>query len=120
MFSRIDDEKSPEWNKYTPLVRKFPADTNAAAQEKGLEATLSFIENSSQAGRIVGEVVGSIIAKCLTSPKARSKELAAEIVLMCIEIEKYEAVQEELMKGIEMKNPKVVAACIGLLAHALR
>ena len=62
-----------------------------------------------------------LIAKCLGAPKARTKELAIQIALMYIEIEKYEIVQEELLKGIgSQKNPKVVASCIATLTQALR
>lgn len=35
LFNQIDDEKSPEWNKYLGLIKKFVTDSNAAAQEKG-------------------------------------------------------------------------------------
>lgn len=39
---------------------------------------------------------------------------------MYIEIEKHEIVEEELLKGMEQKNPKVVAACISALNTALK
>lgn len=56
LFRTIDDEKGPEWNKYLGLVKKFVVDTNVMAQEKGLEATLIFVENCGIAGKTVGEV----------------------------------------------------------------
>lgn len=46
LFRTISDEKSPEWNKYLGLVKKFVSDSNVAAQEKGLEASLAYIENA--------------------------------------------------------------------------
>jgi cytoskeleton-associated protein 5 len=51
LFSQIDDEKSPEWNKYGPLIKKFVVDSNAVAQEKGLEAVLVFVENAKVAAK---------------------------------------------------------------------
>jgi cytoskeleton-associated protein 5 len=33
------------------LVKKFVVDSNVAAQEKGLEAVLAFVENSATSGR---------------------------------------------------------------------
>lgn len=42
----IDDEKSSEYNNFLSLMKKFVLDTNAVAQEKGLEATFSFVENA--------------------------------------------------------------------------
>lgn len=44
LFNQIDDEKSPEWNKYLGLIKKFVTDSNAVAQEKGMcEFTLNFV-----------------------------------------------------------------------------
>lgn len=50
-FQQIEDEKSPEWNKYIGLVKKFVVDSHALCQEKGLEAVLIFVENCGNAGR---------------------------------------------------------------------
>ncbi|XP_076289585.1 msps cytoskeleton-associated protein 5 isoform X1 [Lasioglossum baleicum] len=119
-FQCIDDEKSPEWNKFLGFIKKFVVDSNAIVQEKGLEATLAFIENAAVAGKTVGEVMNGIVTKCIAAPKVKTKELAVQITLMYVEIEKHEAVQEELLKGTEAKNPKIVAACINTLTLALR
>jgi cytoskeleton-associated protein 5 len=51
LFRQIPDEKSPEWNKFLGLVKKFAADSNAAAQEKGLEAVLAYVESAGPAGK---------------------------------------------------------------------
>lgn len=101
-------------------MRKFPTDSNAAAQEKALEVTLLYLQQASCAGKIVSEVMSGVVAKCITAAKAKSKELAAEIALTCVEIEKQEQVQEELTKGMDQKNPKVVAGCIAILSQILR
>lgn len=52
LFGQLD-EKDHEWNKYIEIIKKFVVDSNAIAQEKGLEATLAFVENSAIAGRLV-------------------------------------------------------------------
>lgn len=57
LFRQIDDEKSPEFAKYLGLVKKFVVDSNAMGQEKGLEATLAYVENYANADRTVGEVM---------------------------------------------------------------
>ncbi|XP_023289884.1 protein mini spindles isoform X2 [Orussus abietinus] len=119
-FRRIDDEKSPEWNKFIGLVKKFVVDSNAVAQEKGLEATLAFVENAAAASKTVSDVMSGIVTKCIAAPKAKTKDLAVQITLMYIEIEKQDAVQEELLKGTEAKNPKIVSACISALTLSLR
>ncbi|XP_055712026.1 protein mini spindles isoform X3 [Phlebotomus papatasi] len=120
IFREIDDEKSPEWNKFLGLVKKFVVDSNVMAQEKGLEATLVFVENCGFAGKTVGEVMSGIVSKCIGATKAKTKDLAVQISLMYIEIEKHEIVMEELIKGMENKNPKIGAACIAATTLALR
>lgn len=56
IFKQIDEENSPEWNKFLGLVKKFVIDSHAMAQEKGLEATLVFVEMCGSAGKTAGEV----------------------------------------------------------------
>uniref|UniRef100_M3ZW94 Cytoskeleton associated protein 5 n=1 Tax=Xiphophorus maculatus TaxID=8083 RepID=M3ZW94_XIPMA len=119
LFQKIEDEKSPEWGKYLGLIKKFVTDSNAVAQLKGLEAALAFIENAHVAGKTTGEVVSGVVTKVFNQPKARAKELGMDICLMYIEIEKGEVVQDELLKGLDNKNPKIVVACIETLRKAL-
>ncbi|XP_041131706.1 cytoskeleton-associated protein 5-like isoform X3 [Polyodon spathula] len=119
LFQRIDDEKSPEWSKYLGLIKKIVTDSNAVAQLKGLEAVLAYVENAHVAGRTTGEVVSGVVCKVFNQPKARAKELGLEICMMYIEIEKAEAVQEELLKGLDNKNPKIIVMCIETIRKAL-
>ncbi|XP_059831965.1 cytoskeleton-associated protein 5 isoform X3 [Hypanus sabinus] len=119
LFQKISDEKSPEWSKYLGLIKKFVTDSNAVAQLKGLEAALTYIANAHVAGKTTGEVVSGVVNKVFNQPKARAKELGMEICLMYIEIEKTEPVQEELLKGLDNKTPKVVVACIETIRKAL-
>lgn len=69
--------------------------------------------------RTTGEVVSGVVSKVFNQPKARAKELGSDICLVYIEIEKAEVVQDELIKGLENKNPKIVIACIETLRKAL-
>uniref|UniRef100_A0A8C2K4E8 Cytoskeleton associated protein 5 n=1 Tax=Cyprinus carpio TaxID=7962 RepID=A0A8C2K4E8_CYPCA len=119
LFQKIEDEKSPEWGKYLGLIKKFVTDSNAVAQLKGLEAALAFIENAHVAGKTTGEVVSGVVSKVFNQPKARAKELGTDICLTYIEIEKAELVQDELIKGLDNKNPKIVVACVETLRKAL-
>ncbi|CAG2168733.1 unnamed protein product [Oppiella nova] len=119
LFQTLDDEKSPEFVKYAPLIKKFVVDSNAAAQEKGLAAVLAFIESYAMAGKYVEGVVSGIVTKCLISPKVKTREVSQEIVLMFVEIEKQELVIEELIKGLDNKTPKIVAAVVSLIRQCL-
>ncbi|KAM8705778.1 hypothetical protein ACLKA7_010128 [Drosophila subpalustris] len=120
LFRELDDEKSPEWSKYAGLIKKMVVDSHALAQEKGLEAALIFVENSGLAGRTVGDVMTGIVQKCIAAPKTKTKELSLQVTLMYIEIEKHEAVLEELVKGMEHKNPKIVSACVAATTQAMK
>lgn len=64
--------------------------------------------------------MSGVVNKVFNQPKARAKELGTDICLMFIEIEKGEIVQEELLKGLDNKNPKIIVACIETLRKALR
>ncbi|XP_061677746.1 cytoskeleton-associated protein 5 isoform X2 [Syngnathoides biaculeatus] len=119
LFHRIDDEKSPEWGKYLGLIKKFVTESNTVAQLKGLEAALAYVENAHVAVKTTGDVVSGVVTKVFNQPKARAKELGTDICLMYIEIEKVEVVQDELLKGLDNKNPKIVVACLETLRRAL-
>ena len=55
LYKKIDDENSNEFNKYLGMLKKFVVDSNAVAQDKGLEAVLAFLEAASPSisGRLV-------------------------------------------------------------------
>lgn len=118
LFRMATDPKSPQYMTYLGLVKKFVIDTNQVAQDKGLEAVLAFVENIPYAAKTVGEVMPGIVAKCLNS-RPKIKEKAYEVILMYIEAEKQEIVQEELIKGLENKQPKIVFASIEIMRTAI-
>lgn len=47
------------------------------------------------------------------------KERAFDIILMYVEIERQAEVEEELIKGLDNKQPKIVQACLELLRKGL-
>ena len=59
-----------------------------------------------------------LISKCLNG-KAKTKEKATQIIMMYIEAEKQEIVQEELIKGLDNKQPKIVQACLEILRMSI-
>lgn len=120
LFKKISDEKSPEFSKYAGLVKKFVIDSNAVAQEKGLDAVLAFLECAHIAPRTVGEVTAGVVTKCLNSSRTKTREKGMEILMLYIELEKQEQVLEELLKGLTNKQPKIVAACLEVIASAVR
>ena len=85
----------------------------------GLSAVLAFAESYAMAGKYTEGIISGIVTKCLTSPKVRTRELSHEIVLMFVEIEKQDLVVEELIKGLDNKTPKIVAASASLIKLCL-
>lgn len=118
-FSRWDND-DPNWRKFAPIVKKFVTDTNAIAQEKGLDAALAFVESSDLAGKQAGDILDGLVAKCIGAPKTKTKDLAKQICLMLCEIEVHERVIEELIKGLSHKNPKVISGCVNTMTECLR
>ncbi|RWS28250.1 cytoskeleton-associated protein 5-like protein [Leptotrombidium deliense] len=117
-----DDEKSSEFSKHIGALKKAPFDSNVTAQEKGLAVVYALVENShpSISGKIVSDVINGCLVKGLLSARTKTKELVADIVLMYIEIEKCEAVVEEMLKALENKTPKVVSGTISIFRTAIK
>lgn len=61
-----------------------------------------------------------LITKCYGAPKIKTKDVAIQITLMFIEIEKQEVVLEELIKGMNHKFPKIVSTCIKVATQSLK
>ncbi|XP_052800946.1 cytoskeleton-associated protein 5-A-like isoform X2 [Mya arenaria] len=120
LFKSIDDEKSPEFSKFAPFVRKFVVDSNAVAQEKAMEATVVYVEKAAVATKVAHEVTQGIVTKCLSASKQKTKEYGKEIIMLYIEAEKQDVVSEVVIEGWTNKNPKVVAASVQVMKEALR
>ncbi|CAM4795603.1 unnamed protein product [Rotaria magnacalcarata] len=118
LFRTQDTDKSPEFSKYLGLVKKFVVDPNENAREKALDAIFAFVENAQVAGKTVGEVAGGLIGKCLNG-RTKMKDRAFDILLMYIEIERQTDIEDELIKGLDNKQPKIVQACLELLRRGL-
>jgi len=68
----------------------------------------------------VGDVMTGLITKCYGAPKTKTKDIAIQISLMFIEIEKQDVVIEELIKGMDHKFPKIVSTCIKAATQAIK
>ena len=67
----------------------------------------------------IGDIVPTLMNKCL-SGRPKIKERASDILLMYIEIDKNAEIEDEFIKGLETKQPKIVQASLELLRRALR
>ncbi|CAB3992122.1 cytoskeleton-associated 5-like, partial [Paramuricea clavata] len=64
------------------------------------------------------DVVAGVVTKCLNA-RPKTKQKGIDIGMMYLEIEKQEAVQEEILKGLDNKQPKIVAGCVTFLRTAI-
>ena len=100
------------------MLKIYPLPPSNSQNKIYIRRTNSISNFIFSAYRTVGEVVPGLINKCLNA-RAKTKDKAIEIIMMYIEVEKQEIVQEELIKGLDNKQPKIVQSCIEILRRAI-
>ncbi|XP_063678365.1 cytoskeleton-associated protein 5-like isoform X4 [Bolinopsis microptera] len=110
--------KDPKFDQYLGNIKKFIVDSNANSQEKGCAAALMFITYADCAKKVVKEAVSGIVVKGLNG-KPKTKDLCAQIFLMCVEIEKVTDAREEILEAFSNKQPKIVAAAVNIITKSL-
>jgi cytoskeleton-associated protein 5 len=69
-------------------LKKIVTDSNAVAQERGLECVVAFVKNAGEnAARTRDVVVPALVDKCLGSTRAGTKNQAVELALQYIEVD---------------------------------
>lgn len=109
----MKDRNSREFYKFAGSIKKFVGDSDPRAQERGIEATLAFVENAAVAGTVAGDVCLVIVAKCLNK-STKSKDLGIKVLMKYIEGGQQKAVERAVRSGLTMKNPKIVTACLAV------
>ena len=126
-FPKTSSEKDPIFRQYTrnpDLLKSIVVDTNAVAQEKGVDAVRAFVEFGGEpAGKTREFVVPSLVEKCLGSTRAGTKKNALELISLYAEMEDVvgcEPLLTDLLDGLKAKQPKVVAGCITAIKDLVR
>ncbi|SPO37750.1 related to STU2 - Microtubule-associated protein (MAP) of the XMAP215/Dis1 family [Pseudozyma flocculosa] len=126
-FARTSSDADPIFRTYArnpELIRAMVVDSNAVAQEKGVDAARAFVEfGGNAAGRTREVVVPSLVEKCLGSTRAGTKKNALELVMLYAENEDVmgcEGLTSDLLAGLKAKQPKVVAGCVAALKDLTR
>ncbi|GAA5860693.1 hypothetical protein JCM8547_005503 [Rhodosporidiobolus lusitaniae] len=104
-------------------IREWVRDANAVAQEKGVEAACKVVEFGGKGlARSRGEVVPSVVEKCLGSTRAGTRTKGIELCLLYVEVEEDQAegVVGDVAPGLEAKQPKVVAGSVSVLKEIVR
>ncbi|XP_024517263.1 protein MOR1 [Selaginella moellendorffii] len=115
----IMDPKDPRLREFGPLFKKSVADSNAAVQEKALDALIGFLRAAdADVSRYAKEVCDSIAAKCLTGrPKTIEKAQAA--FMLWVELEASDVFLDTMEKAIKNKVAKAVVPAIDVMYQAL-
>jgi cytoskeleton-associated protein 5 len=110
----------------SPIVRDFildsslwkgaVGDSNVAAQQEALNAYNAFLVKAGTEGvrKTRSQTVGPIVEKGLTGRPA-AKAAAVESLLLLIELDKADAVIEELLPYLSHKLPKIIVATLSAL-----
>ena len=113
-FQLTASDTDPAFKPYTSspdLLKKIVTDSNAVAQEKGVECVVAFVKYAGEnAARTREAVVPALVDKCFGSTRAGTKNQAIELVLQYVEVENSGA-------GVVVRSPTDPEA--GILTHLL-
>ncbi|CAD6922904.1 unnamed protein product, partial [Tilletia controversa] len=125
-FARTPSDTDPAFRPYTrdpTLLKGMASDSNAVAQEKGVEAVRSFVEyGGAQAGKTREVVLPALVDKCYGSARAGTKKAAIECTLRYVEMEDVmgsEGAVTDVCNGLNAKQPKLVATCVTALKEMI-
>ncbi|KAK5944211.1 hypothetical protein PMZ80_003492 [Knufia obscura] len=121
-FEITPDESDPvfrPFNSDSGLWKGAAGDSNVAAQQEGLAALCAFLKYGGVQGaqRSRSHTIQPIYEKGLTSTRPVAKANAYEAVLLYIEVDKPDAVIEEILPALTHKQPKVIAATLNALTQ---
>jgi cytoskeleton-associated protein 5 len=89
-FQATPSENDPAFKPYTSnpeTLKKIVIDTNAVAQEKGVETVIAFVKFAGEnAARTREAVVPALVDKCLGSTRQGTKTKALELILEYVEV----------------------------------
>ncbi|KAF8163272.1 microtubule associated protein [Crassisporium funariophilum] len=124
-FANTASDTDPAFKPYVnnvELLKRIATDSNAVAQEKGVECLVALVKFAGEtAARTREGVVPALVDKCLGSTRAGTRNQAVELILQYVEIENGGAgVVTDVLVGLGAKQPKAVAGCILALKEAMR
>ncbi|KAG6832388.1 hypothetical protein H0H92_002656 [Tricholoma furcatifolium] len=124
-FQTTASDTDPAFKPYInnpDLLKKIVTDSNAVAQEKGVECLVAFVKFAGETAAKTREaVVPSLVDKCFGSARAGTKAQALELALQYVEVENGgSGVVNDILPGLGAKQPKSVAGCVTVLKEIIR
>ena len=90
IFQNTASDTDPAFKPYinnADLLKKIATDSNAVAQEKGVECLVALVKFAGEtAGKTREAVVPALVDKCLGSTRSGTKNQAIELILQYVEI----------------------------------
>lgn len=90
-FENTASDTDPAFKPYInnlDILKKFATDSNAVAQEKGVECLVALVKFAGEtAVKTRDGIVPALVDKCLGSTRAGTKNQALELILQYVEIE---------------------------------
>ncbi|KAI0283127.1 ARM repeat-containing protein [Russula aff. rugulosa BPL654] len=124
-FQLTSSDTDPAFRPYTSnpdLLKKIVTDSNAVAQEKGVECVIAFVKFAGEnASRTRDPVVSALVDKCFGSTRAGTRSQAIELALQYVEVDNGGAgVVDNILPGLAAKQPKTVAGVVTVLKEIVR
>ncbi|TIA75270.1 hypothetical protein E3P91_00530 [Wallemia ichthyophaga] len=112
-----DDPVLKPWLSSPDTLSKFVTDSNAAAQDKGIEALTELLKQSGQnAASLSGELCKPTIEKAFNASRPATKVKAIELCLSFVEVDgTADTVIANVIDSLAAKQPKLVATCVTAL-----
>jgi cytoskeleton-associated protein 5 len=90
-FQTTASDTDPAFKPYInnpDILKKIVTDSNAVAQEKGVESLVAFVKFAGEtASRTREAVVPALVDKCLGSTRSGTKSQAIELILQYVEVQ---------------------------------
>lgn len=124
-FQLTSSDTDPAFKPYISnpdLLKKIVTDSNAVAQEKGVECIIAFVKFAGEnAARTRDPVVSALVDKCFGSTRAGTRNQAIELALQYVEVDNSGAgVVDNVLPGLAAKQPKTVAGIVNVLKEIVR
>ncbi|CAA22843.1 TOG/XMAP215 microtubule plus end tracking polymerase Alp14 [Schizosaccharomyces pombe] len=106
------------WNNQSELWKSVLTDSNVAAQEAGTAAFVAYCRFSDPSHLLKAREISvlSISEKCLTSPRAGTRENALEALMLLVEADSAAPVIESIIPSLSARSPKVIASNVAAIA----
>ncbi|CAH1762423.1 9128_t:CDS:10 [Entrophospora sp. SA101] len=117
-FNIADDES--DFKPFEGLMKNIATDANAVAQEAGLTTLLTFVEKAPNPIRIRSSVIPVVVDKGFGSSRTGTKNKAIDLILLFIEVDTVDPVLEDILAGLDAKQPKIVTTTVFILKEIIR